>query len=158
MHDRERKKDMIVALIVLGLSIAFYINTKTLTPPADIFPKAVILILFVLGSILLAKALFFNRYYHDEPDDPGATDEKGNIKKGWISMSALIAYVVLMPQIGFYTTSALFLILISWYLNGLRVNMKALLYPVIVSSTVMFIIYLAFSIFLRVPVPKGLVI
>jgi hypothetical protein len=154
-HKKERIKDVYVSVLVLIICFVFYMNTGELTPPADIFPKAVILILSVLGGLLLIKALWLKGEYvkseEDEEDDGDV-----NVQRKWLSIVALIAYVIVIPMLGFYVTSSIFLLGISWYLAGMQKKLRALLIPVIVSSVVMSVIFIAFSILLRVPVPKGI--
>lgn len=150
---KEKVKDLILSVLILIISFVFYLQTKTLTPPADIFPKVVIMILSVLGTILLIKTLFIRKNDNDEE-----MQDEINQKKKWISITSLIGYVILMPILGFYTTSVIFLISLSLYLAGEKVTIKRILKSMIVSLSVVCILYIGFSLFLKIPVPSGFLI
>ncbi|MCA0174556.1 tripartite tricarboxylate transporter TctB family protein [Bacillus sp. RAR_GA_16] len=152
---KERIKDLVIAAIVLGISFVFYINTRTLTPPADIFPKVVITIFTVLGVILLLKAIFYKKY-NNETD--GDDQEKIDAKRRWLSIIGLFAYIIMIPFFGFYITSAIYLTFVSISLNDKKFSYTSLLKPIIVSSLVMFVLYGTFSVFLKVPIPGGMFI
>ncbi|MBS8263707.1 tripartite tricarboxylate transporter TctB family protein [Mesobacillus boroniphilus] len=152
----ERKKDLIVSIIVLAISALFYVNTKTLTSPADIFPKVVIFIFSLLGVILLLKVIFYKNY--EDIDKSENAEAISNPKRRWISITALILYTILIPIIGFYVTSAIFLTLISVYLRDEKQGLFGYLKPLLLSCLVMVILYGTFNVFLRVPVPAGILI
>ncbi|MBT2642508.1 tripartite tricarboxylate transporter TctB family protein [Bacillus sp. ISL-41] len=152
----ERKKDLIVSIIVLAISALFYVNTKTLTSPADIFPKVVIFIFALLGVILLLKVIFYKNYEDSAKSEN--VEVISNPKKRWISITALILYTILIPIIGFYVTSAIFLTLISVYLRDEKQGLFGYLKPLLLSCLVMAILYGTFNVFLRVPVPAGILI
>lgn len=151
----ERVKDIIVSVLIFAVSVLFYINTKDLVPPADIFPKVVILVFSILGFFLLIKAVFMKKAYEEGDKQDLEEEEKVNEKRKWISIAGIVLYIVLMPIVGFYLTSGLFLLLLSMFLIGEKPNLKGSVIPVVVSASVMCILYLTFSVFLRVPVPSG---
>ncbi|KMJ55083.1 hypothetical protein AB685_29125 [Bacillus sp. LL01] len=154
----ERVKDIIVSVLILGISALFFVNTRSLIAPADIFPKVVILIFSMLGLFLLIKALFLKSLYHESDEDNDGLEDEGEInqKRRWISMGSILAYVLLMPIVGFYITSGIFLLLMSIFLIGKKPTVKGSIMPVIMSTSVMCILYFTFSFFLRVPVPSGI--
>jgi putative tricarboxylic transport membrane protein len=154
--EKERKQDIIVSVIVLGISILFYINTKPLTPPADIFPKVVILTFAVLGIILLLKSIFYKKYGEERTEED--SKEINNPKRRWISIVSLIVYTILIPIVGFYVTSALFVTLISIYLRGEKQGVLGYIRPLLISCLVMAVLYGAFDVFLKVPVPGGILL
>ncbi|GGC83630.1 membrane protein [Thalassobacillus devorans] len=155
--NNERVKDILVALIILGVSFLFYINTKTITPPADIFPKVVIIIFSGLGTLLLLKAIFYKK--HGQEEESGEEDpEKINAKRRWISITSIIAYIFLVPLLGFFVTSAIFLTGISIYLNDEKFSIKSLVKPLAISVVIMVVLYGTFSVFLKVPIPSGMFI
>ncbi|MCM3761844.1 tripartite tricarboxylate transporter TctB family protein [Alkalihalobacillus oceani] len=151
----ERVKDIIVSVLIFAVCILFYIHTKDLVPPADIFPKVVILVFSILGFFLLLKAVFMKRAYEEREEQDLEDEEKGSGKRKWISIVGIVVYIVLMPIVGFYVTSGIFLLLLSMFLIGKKPNVKGSVVPVVVSASVMCILYLTFSVFLRVPVPGG---
>ncbi|MBM7554459.1 tripartite tricarboxylate transporter TctB family protein [Thalassobacillus pellis] len=153
--QKERVQDIVVSIIVLAISFLFYINTKTLTPPADIFPKVVIGIFSILGVILLVKAIFY-RKYGEEADEE--TPEKVDMKRRWFSITGLLAYIFLVPILGFYVTSGIYLVLVSISLNDEKISVKSLVKPITIASLVMLALYGTFTVFLRVPVPGGIFI
>ncbi|MGO4887437.1 tripartite tricarboxylate transporter TctB family protein [Anaerobacillus sp. MEB173] len=152
----ERKKDIVVSILILFISLIFYMNTTSLRPPADIFPKVVISLFALLGTFLLIKAIFLKKEYLNQAEDEEEEDNvEINVKRKWISIFGLLVYILVMPIVGFYITSAIFVTLLSWYLIGMKLEFKATVFPVIVSSIVMGILYATFSVFLKVPVPSG---
>ncbi|MFG6150652.1 tripartite tricarboxylate transporter TctB family protein [Halobacillus sp. B23F22_1] len=153
----ERLKDILVAVIVLAISGLFYINTRTITPPADIFPKVVILIFSTLGTLLLLKAIFYKKHGQVEEGEEDEEDtEKINVKRRWISIISVIAYMFLVPILGFFIASGLFLTAISIYLNDEKISFKSLIKPVAISVVCMLVLYGTFDVFLKVPIPGGI--
>lgn len=153
--ELERKKDIVVSLLIFAISILFYLNSKALTPPADIFPKVVIMIFSILGVFLLVKALFLKKAYHVTEDELEEEDEEVNEKRKWISIMSIVVYILVMPVMGFFITSGVFLLFISLFLIGKKPTVRGSIVPFIVSTTVMSILYFTFNVFLRVPVPSG---
>jgi putative tricarboxylic transport membrane protein len=153
----ERGRDLVVSIIVLAISILFYFNTKTLAAPADIFPKVVIGFFFGLGTLLLLKTIFFKKY-GKETEDEKESEEAVDQKRRWVSIVCLLAYIIIFPIVGFYVTSAIFLTLISVYLRGEKQGFIGYLKPFMISCIVMVILYGTFNVFLKVPIPTGLLI
>ncbi|WP_017378843.1 tripartite tricarboxylate transporter TctB family protein [Paenisporosarcina sp. TG-14] len=150
----ERVKDITVALIVLAISAIFYSRTAILTSPSDIFPKFVIIIFGILGTLLLLKSIFSKKYKVKDDDEKDITD----LKRRWISILSLVAYIIIMPIVGFYVTSGIFVTLLSLYIQNEKLGFMGSIKPLVISGLTMVFLYLTFSVFLKVPIPSGLLI
>ncbi|WP_157843105.1 tripartite tricarboxylate transporter TctB family protein [Bacillus sp. FJAT-44742] len=152
---REQLRDVFVSLIVIGLGVVFYILTLDLSPPSDIFPRLVITILIFLGVLLFLKSLFIKKAYQKEREEEGHPEKVIGGGRKWLGVITLFVLVYLIPVLGFYVTSLVFLILFSWYLGGARKKISAFFVPIVMAFCTTLVIYAAFDVFLNVPIPDG---
>lgn len=153
LMKNERIRDIIVSLIVIAISVLFYLNTTLLTSPSDIFPKFVVLLFGSLGIVLLFSSIFSKKYKVKD-------DEKDiiNHKRRWISILSLVAYIIIMPIVGFFVTSGIFVILLSLYIQNEKLSFLVGMKSLIISSLTMVLLYMTFVVFLKVPIPSGILI
>lgn len=105
---------------------------------------------FLLSTFLAALGFiyFFTRLRLDS--NPGRLWEKGALVRPFLAVLVMFIYTVLMGEIGFY--SATFLLFLAWLIiiereKWLTIGLVSIL------GTLSF--YLVFTVFLKVPLPKG---
>lgn len=105
---------------------------------------------FLLSTFLAALGFiyFFTRLRLDS--NPGRLWEKGALVRPFLAVLVMFIYTVLMGEIGFY--SATFLLFLVWLIiiereKWLTIGLVSIL------GTLSF--YLVFTVFLKVPLPKG---
>ncbi|PSL46906.1 tripartite tricarboxylate transporter TctB family protein [Salsuginibacillus halophilus] len=164
MLMREQWRDVMISITLLVVAGLFYIWSLDLTSPSDIFPRLVIALLLTFSISLLFKSIFVRRAYvkerafegkEEETEEIEGEGEKVTIRK-WAGIIALIAFVYLIPVIGFYTVSFIFMGVFIWYLDGLKTGIFNVLRPLITAGGALIFIYFVFDDFLNIPVPEGI--
>ena len=84
---------------------------------------------------------------------PSAT---GSMLTPILSIVLLVAYIVLIRFVGFYVTSFFYILGMSFLIEG-KGKHKRYVYP-IVAVGILAAVYVLFSLFLKVPLPKGFLI
>jgi len=140
-----KRANIIISLLVIVFGLVAYWYTSDFpgssgseTGPG-FMPKIFIIIIIILGISLLIKSIFFE-------------NEKATLYKKRIAIFILlfIIYNILIPILGFYVTSILFLISLLW-MN----NIKKLVYFFFVPLGVVTFIFIFFQTLLKVPLPTG---
>lgn len=129
----------ILCLIFCGV---YYYQTLSISSAG--YPQVLLIILFILSIIWLLIDIFVKKVKEDV---------KENIVLSRVIIFALssLFYYFLIEIIGFYIITPIFMIFLM-YVLGVK-NIKLLLG---VSIFFTFFLYLAFSIFLSLPAPKGI--
>lgn len=158
---KERKLDIITGILLLILMLVFFIAVQDIRAPAHLFPITVIILITLFTIILLVRSIFFYKpavFDNNSKEEDTRTAEEKRIgkKRVYFSILFMTIYIFSVRYIGFYVSSLIYLGLFSWYLGGLKKELKVGLISIVVSLTTMTIIYFAFEIFLRVPTPEGL--
>lgn len=141
--------DLIVGLFTLLVTAVFYYFTRDLSRLSIIYVNYVLIILGSLSILVLVKALvrperiaFFESVL-----------ERNNIIAGLL---ILLAYLLLLPVIGFLLASYLFFLVMTLYLSEARFTAKNILVSVIISLVVVSLFYAVFRHVLLVPLPEGM--
>ena len=139
-----KRANIIISLLVIVFGLVAYWYTSDFpgssgseTGPG--FMPKIFIIIIILGISLLIKSIFFE-------------NEKATLYKKRIAIFILlfIIYNILIPILGFYVTSILFLISLLW-MN----NIKKLVYFFFVPLGVVTFIFIFFQTLLKVPLPTG---
>ncbi len=148
-----RKGNIIIScvFIVLGILVLLRVSTfpsigqNQITGPA-FFPRLLAIIL-----IGLSAALFISNY-RGTPDERSTGLFDIYAKNAYITMVALLGYLVIINIVGFIiATPILLFVLIRFY--GMKNYPKVVLSSVIITG----IIYGAFKLLLAVPLPTGII-
>lgn len=146
----EKMKLTDVGVVVFMYAVCGYFFAKTLSLPSEIqsYPKFTVTALFALTTMYLVQMLiaaFKN----------GVEGGADKVFKGFqpaqffVTLAAVIVYVVLINFLGFYIATALFLI-------GLLLYLKVpYLYAGIATVVILALVYFAFAKFLGVKLPIG---
>lgn len=138
----------VVAFMYAVCALFFYMNCQ-LKKESQTYPTFTILLLFALTTLYLVQMLFKARKFGVES---GADKIFGDFqpKQFFICLALVIGYLVLMYYLGFYTSTVAFMIVTLLFL---RVPIPQLLISV---TSITLLCYLAFSLFLGVKMPTGL--
>jgi putative tricarboxylic transport membrane protein len=166
-----RKANIIIGLILLGVSGFYYFSTKGLPPPtktenlgAAFFPTLLASLLAILALLLIVNSLSFRRASDQEEEKSavagGERLEEDSFSAEGISYKFLfgtavlcVLYAILLPVIGYLISTPLFLISLirllrkgKWVLN------------VTISILLTASLYLLFARALSVSLPPGILL
>jgi len=112
----------------------------------DFFPKALSIMMFISALILIIRAIAgISLTTLEDTDRQGFLRASGTLALG-------VIYIGLMKLIGFYIATALFLYAVMAFL-GQKGQITRILVSVIVAS----LIFGIFHLFLKIPLPEGLI-
>lgn len=154
MKERMLNTDRISAVLALVFSGIFLWQLRYVHSPLDvIFPRTILLGMMALSVFLLVRS------FVRKPDPESLRNLLGIEKRRKIVAGILgtLAWLLLIPYVGFAITSVIALIAFSIAL-GKKSDRgpKRLLTTLIVSSVIVFLIYCFFSEFMEVQLPKGI--
>ncbi|WP_164671166.1 tripartite tricarboxylate transporter TctB family protein [Virgibacillus doumboii] len=135
---------LISILTIIFGGITYYYTLSFPDVPGSItgpafMPRIYAVLLIALGIILFCKSVFIS---NEEPNP--------NSKKVLLFILLFIIYAVLIPILGFYLSSILFLVMLLW-MN----HVKKVIYLVSVPAGVAFFLFVFFQQLLNVPLPTG---
>lgn len=143
-----KQKDLVLGLALLVTVAAFAMQSLHLEYPANVFPWSLEALLAVFALVVLVQAA----RRRDAAPRSGEAVQVGRIIG---ILVASIVYLIVIPLLGFYTTSFLFMTLISW-LVGERRDLRGLLNGAVVGVLLVGVVYAGFWLFLKVPTPSGI--
>ncbi len=148
--NREINTDIASGCIGLLLTVLFYFGLEDVLWMSIIFPEAVVAIMGVLSAVLIIKGLM-------KPSRRPIFVEGSNVR--WIVTGVLFfCWVMVMPVLGFFVSTVLFMSLIVIYLARARtpvtVRKICVWVPVVIAEVTFF--YVIFTRFLYVPLPEGM--
>lgn len=138
------------AVVIAMYAICAFFTAETLALPeaAQTYPLCLLAGLALLNTIFLCRCLWQMR-------TAGLTNDLASIFTGFLGrqffpvLVACVAYLCIMPLGGFYLTSVVFLVGVLLYLRVPR------LHTLLTVVLLMVMIYAVFSLFLKVPLPGG---
>lgn len=142
------KADLFIGIITLIIAAIVWVVTRDLTFLGTVFVDASLWILGFLGAFLCIKGVVRPerlRFFE-------SAVERDNIL---IGVALLIAYLLLMPKVGFLLASCMLYTAFNWYLSNDRSSTKEIIRSVVLSLIVVTGFYLIFYYILQVPLPKG---
>ena len=161
-----KKSNIIIGVFLVALSIFYYLSTRGFPPPpvtenlgADFFPKFLAVILALLAMMLILGSLFFQRTSSQEEKKAaisgGERLEEDSFAVEGISYKFLLGsiglsflYAILLPFVGYLTTTSLFIFCMIRLLGT-----KQWLRNIAVSIILTVVLYLLFARILGVPLP-----
>lgn len=144
-----------IAGILVGVVMLFSISD--LPDLSAMFPNVVAWALIAIGAVEIVRHYIVGRRADKElpeaAEDDAVDGASGQVKPVLIFLVATIAYVTLIPVIGFYVMTIVFLVGLMVAL-GIRKLWVFLGVPVALTA----IIYLTFTLQLNVPLPEGILL
>ena len=143
--------DIGAGLFMLLVATAFLLQSGDLSGVSWLFPRALMTVMFLGGVYLIGLgAVRVRAGGHDEHEEPIASH-----RILIISISSIV-YGLLIPWLGFYVSSALFLFGMAMTLGGKEGGKgKATLYSLVFAILLCVLVWGGFNVLLAVPTPKG---
>ncbi len=143
-------KHSLFAVFTVGLGLYFFIKAFSMPSTAAHFPTIIAGLVFLLSASMVVEAL---RKVRRGGEAPGTTGTEGKIQFTRVVTYVVLiaAYIFLIPRIGYFVVTPIFMILTYSYLRALG-TFKVLL----VSIGFSIFIYFLFVWFLKLPIPMGL--
>lgn len=146
-----RRADRYSSIFLLGLCVLFLVKARKFSPLSGLFPRVIIYILAGLSVLLLLRSFFWKK---DGPAFDGAAFRN---LPSLISLVIIIAWVSLVPLLGFLTTSLICFPLLTVYLDY-HAPRKKIIERLIYAVVLPLVLYFVFTKILYVPFPEGLLI
>ena len=120
------------------------------------YPRMIAVGGMIMTAIKLARAIY--RSKKNIPIDMPATMSWEQLLAVFATLSAAFVYVIAIRYVGYLTITFLFITLSSYWLSiHTKVYSKLWIYPAVgIGITVL--LYIAFGVFLNVPLPRGFLI
>jgi putative tricarboxylic transport membrane protein len=154
------KMNYLLVVITYAVCAIFYYKTLDIVAPADVYPRMLLLFMFILATLLLIFTVRVSRLVKENEDKVKEIEYPWaniNNKRVWVAILVTAAYLVCMVFIGFYVTTFLYMVaLMFWYSDNH--DAKTFLQIVLASAVITVIVYVAFWTFLQVPTPTGLLL
>lgn len=144
-----KKTDIGVVVVMYAVCAFFYSQTIQLKEESQTYPLFTIALLFGLTTLYLVQMVVAAKRHGVES---GADEIFADFqpKQFFVCLISVISYLVLIYFLGFYISTCLFLVVLLLFL---KVPVK---HSVIVLIALNLLIYLAFSKFLGVKLPTGI--
>ena len=140
-----KKTDIGVVAFVYAVALFFLSMTLKLPKPAQAYPLFIIVLLLGLTTLYVAQMVIGAK---KKGVESGMEDFKDFLPKQFFPVLAMIVvYLVLMYFVGFYISTALFMV----------VSLLFLKWQILLSTAVILVlVYCAFTLFLGVKLPMGI--
>lgn len=147
----KRKSDLLAGLASVLVAVVFMVQGLELSDRSNTFPKVLEIFLIVSGLYLIIRGIKTNAV-----EKGGEVETDVDWVRATVIVVATFVYVACLVYIGFYVSTFVYLILGSWYLNEKGLTLPALLFSSFFSIGITVVLYLTFTVFLKVPTPTGL--
>ena len=135
------------AFFTLALGTYFFIAGSAMPRTASLFPKIMALLVVGLSLAMVVQAFSAARKQAKAPEAPSP---KLHILRTTVYIVLIAAYIFLIPRLGYFIATPLFMMVSYLYLRATGF-LKALL----ISLGFCIFIYLLFVWFLKLPIPMG---
>ena len=143
--ERARFQDLCIGIFVLIVSAIAYAGALEMPEDTQVYTNTVIALFSFFGALLIIVSLVNRK----KPGGP--TLSLQTIKNPALSILFVAAYLFLIPLIGFYTSSVIFMVSYMYFLGARKPRGMAI---AIVSMLVF--IFVMFTVQLNVPLPTGI--
>jgi len=140
-------KNTLTAIVIVLLSLAVWRGTADLSEMAAVFPRAIAVVLIILGIVLLINGLT-----KKDKTNPFTGIALSRLVPMFI---ALAMYVGLIPFIGFILSSTLFLTFSFLYFGEGKSKVLYILKQLLLAFVISIGFYAIFYYGFRVPIPTG---
>lgn len=141
-------KHYLFMLFSLGLSAFFFIVSRSMPTSAALFPELMAGLIVVLAIAMTVNAHKESKLTEEMKSKE--EDKKVDVVRVTVFLGLIALYVWLIPQIGYFIMTPLFMVIAYMYLRAIGF-FKAIFISVIFSA----FIYGLFVRFLNLPIPMG---
>ncbi|QED47934.1 tripartite tricarboxylate transporter TctB family protein [Cytobacillus dafuensis] len=149
--ERFKNMDTLLAIVILLVVSLFIVQSLEFNYPVNVFPLTLEGLIALFALIILLRPRKINR----------TSEEENQGTPNWLKIAGMffgsVIYLVIMPLVGFYITSFIFISFTAWII-GKNYSLKALGISSAVSLMIMFFIFAIFSLFVQVPTPSGILL
>ena len=145
-----KRSDVGVVAFVYAICLLCFVLTMDLPEEAQTYPLCLIAGLFILNTIYIGRALLAYSREKSMEDDISVSFGSFQPRQFFGSVALGVLYMVLLWLIGFYIATILYLAAAMLFLRVPRLHIA------ITSGVMLGIIYAVFTLFLKVPLPVGL--
>lgn len=144
--------DIGVIAIIYATCLLFFFLTLDFSPAAQIYPMCLIAGLALLNTLYLGRCVFKQM----KSTAQGPVNDFPGIFKGFLPtqfffvLATSVAYLILLYCIGFYLSGLIYLACVLFWFKVRP------LYAIITISFMGILIYAVFTLFLKVPLPQGI--
>ena len=148
--NREVNTEIVSGAIGLLLTAIFFFALEDVFWMSNVFPKTIIIIMGFLACILVIRGIV-------KPTRDRIFNVGSNVR--WMVTGILFfAWVLLMPVLGFFVSTVVFMTIIVAYLAQARMQVTISNFftwiPIVIAEVTLF--YLIFTKILYVPLPTGM--
>ncbi len=141
--------DRISSIAILIVAALVYYSVSGMSMLASYFPKVISVIMGLFALVLLIRSLVhpqIEQWFEEGADFAYVL---------WVLLG-LVVYIVLIPLIGFFLSSILFIIFYSWILGRNRNSRKAIGISAAVGVVTTLSFYIIFKFLFLVPLTQGI--
>lgn len=147
-------RDRLGSALMLVFVASLWVQRDYMTRFGGIFPDIVMEI--TAGITVLSLVLSFTRYASMKDEAKPATGKSLNWAGMIVVGGILLAWAVFLRYLGFVLTGMLGFGGISWYLGGMRTDIRDIIRCLAIGAAIVFLIVLVFQRLLDVPLPPGM--
>ncbi|MGA7105006.1 MAG: tripartite tricarboxylate transporter TctB family protein [Candidatus Deferrimicrobiaceae bacterium] len=147
-------RDRLGSILMLAFVASLWMQRSYMTRFGGIFPD---IVMEIMGGILVTTLVLSLTKYAamKEAGEKNGEDGKINWKDMAVVGGMLLAWAVLLRYLGFALTGVLGFGAISWYLGGMRKDIKDVGRCLLIGVAMTFLMVLVFQRLLEVPLPPG---
>jgi len=148
--------ELVVPFLLLGYATHYYLEVRALPRPETNLLLIEPVYLVLLACCVLFAVLRIRQAFHPQTTEKAEPSPDGERLGAWKSIAFLVmtlAYVLLMPLVGFVTTSIVYIVSLAMVL-GVRS-------PVVLAATpglVIGLLYVGMEWWLNLPLPAGILL
>jgi len=148
-----RTTDIAAGLAVLGIAGMFQAQSGELEGVSLLFPRMLIIFMTIGGLYLVAKGLIKGR----KPSAATEDSEPVKLKRVGIISAGSVVYVLVVPLLGFYPATILFLFGMAMVLgDSTGDTVKKALASAFFTAVLCLAVWLGFALMLNVPTPQSI--
>jgi amino acid transporter len=151
---RASTRDRLGSILMLAFVASLWLQRDYMTPFGGIFPD---IVMEIMAGILVATlVLSFTPYTAmKETGEKNGEGGKTNWKDMTVVGGMLLAWAILLRHLGFALTGVLGFGAISWYLGGMRKDIKDVGRCLLIGVAITLLMVVVFQRLLEVPLPPG---
>lgn len=146
------KREKTYLLVIMLFFATFFVLNLQNNERVRLYPSIVCGVGFALTAIKMAITIY------EEKKQRAIETSKPLTKKQLLSLlitlAASTAYVILIPILGYFVSTFLFVVLFSYWHTSTKPKWQYLVVGLVVDA----VIFVAFKLFLNLPLPKGFLI
>jgi len=146
-------RDRLGSILMLAFVASLWVQRDYMTPFGGIFPDIILVI--TAGIVVATLVLSFTPYAAIKEVEAKKQAEKANWKDMAVVGAILVAWALLLRYLGFALTGILGFAGISWYLGGMKRDLRDAGRCVLIGVVIAFLMILVFQRLLEVPLPVG---